>query len=83
MDYGNTEVISLRSIVFLSHEILSLVPFAQLYILHGVAATNSDLYDKVQYTIEILSSKSFGSYKNSVFSSMFSTDYIGREYINL
>jgi len=56
VDYGNTEVISLRSIVFLSHEILSLVPFAQLYCLHGVVqATDSDLYDKVQYTLEILS----------------------------
>lgn len=42
--------------MFLSHEILSLVPFAQLYCLHGVVqATDSDLYDKVQYTLEILS----------------------------
>lgn len=49
MDYGNTDVITLRSIVFLSHEILSLVPFAQLYCLDGVAATSGDseLYDKV------------------------------------
>ena len=47
MDYGNTDVISLRTIVFLSHEILSLVPFAQLFCLDGVVATNSDLYDKV------------------------------------
>ena len=48
MDFGNTEVISLRSIVFLSHEILSLVPFAQLFYLHGVTATNSELFDEVQ-----------------------------------
>ncbi|XP_078366669.1 serine/threonine-protein kinase 31-like isoform X1 [Oculina patagonica] len=46
VDYGNTEVISLRTIVFLSHEILSLVPFAQLFCLDGVAATNSEVYDK-------------------------------------
>lgn len=50
MDYGNTEVISLRTIVFLSHEILSLVPFAQLYCLDGVAATNSELHDQVLWT---------------------------------
>ncbi|XP_067052190.1 serine/threonine-protein kinase 31-like isoform X5 [Acropora muricata] len=36
VDFGNTEVISLRTIVFLSHEILSLVPFAQLYCLDGL-----------------------------------------------
>ncbi|KAJ7381107.1 RNA catabolic process [Desmophyllum pertusum] len=46
VDYGNTDVISLRTIVFLSHENLSLVPFAQLFCLDGVVATNSDLYDK-------------------------------------
>ena len=88
MDYGNTEVISLRSIVFLSHEILSLVPFAQLYCLHGMAVTNSDLYDKVQYILEILSTNSPSWYKNYIynkvcnFNFMFSTDNNGREYIN-
>ena len=47
VDFGNTEVISLRTIVFLSHEMLSLVPFAQLYCLDGVTVTNSELNDKV------------------------------------
>lgn len=47
VDFGNTEEISLRSIVFLSRDILSLVPFAQLYCLDGVTATNSELFDKV------------------------------------
>jgi len=46
VDFGNTEVISLRTIVFLSHEMLSLVPFAQLYCLDGVTVTNSELNDK-------------------------------------
>lgn len=46
VDYGNTEEISLRTIVFLSHEILSLVPFAQLYCLDGVTVTNSELVDQ-------------------------------------
>ena len=50
VDFGNTEVISLRTIVFLSHEILSLVPFAQLYCLDGVAVTNSELNDQVHCT---------------------------------
>ena len=47
VDFGNTEEISLRSIVFLSGDILSLVPFAQLYCLDGVTTTNSELFDKV------------------------------------
>lgn len=47
VDFGNTEVISLRTIVFLSHEILSLVPFAQLYCLDGVV-TNRHLSDQVK-----------------------------------
>ena len=47
VDFGNTEEISLRSIVFLSRDILSLVPFAQLYCLDGITATNSELFDKV------------------------------------
>lgn len=46
VDFGNTEEISLRSIVFLSRDILSLVPFAQLYCLDGVTTTNSELFDK-------------------------------------
>ena len=50
VDYGNTEVISLRSIVFLSHEILSLVPFAQLYCLDGVKLSRSDLHDQACIT---------------------------------
>ncbi|XP_068724825.1 serine/threonine-protein kinase 31-like isoform X1 [Montipora capricornis] len=45
VDFGNTDVISLRTIVFLSHEILSVVPFAQLYCLDGVA-TNKEFIDK-------------------------------------
>ena len=41
-------MISLRTIVFLSHEILSVVPFAQLYCLDGVA-TNKEFIDKVKF----------------------------------
>ena len=47
VDFGNTEVISLRTIVFLSHEILSLVPFAQLYCLDGLVI-NRHLSDQVK-----------------------------------
>lgn len=43
VDFGNTEVISLRSIVFLSHDFLSPAPFAQLYCLYGVAVTSEEL----------------------------------------
>ena len=86
VDYGNTEVISLRSIVFLSHEILSLVPFAQLYCLHGVTATNGDLYDKVLYILETLPPNLLRVADMKImscnFSSMFTTDYNDRGCIN-
>ena len=47
VDFGNSEVISLRSIVFLSHDYLSPVPFAQLYCLDGVVETNEELFAEV------------------------------------
>ena len=52
IDYGNTEVITKRSMVFLSQDLLSSVPYAQLYRLDGLVAPkdpNSDLLYKVLY----------------------------------
>lgn len=52
VDFGNTEVISLRSIVFLSHDFLSPAPFAQLYCLYGVAVTSQELLVEVHFDLD-------------------------------
>ena len=52
VDFGNTEVISLRSIVFLSHDFLSPAPFAQLYCLYDVAVTSEELLVEVHFDLD-------------------------------
>ena len=51
IDYGNTEMISQRSLVFLSTDLLSPGPFAGRYCLKGYSPPKDkpELFDKVQH----------------------------------